>query len=91
MCVHVWCSRCKREKAGGVKKKKKKTEVLGFVCTAGKSAESGENGQCQRDCVCGGGGISLYSSVTKEAPRASHGQVWASICFGAARKNYMNH
>lgn len=43
-------------------------------------------------CVWGGMlGISLYSSVTKEAPRASHGQVWASICFGAARKNYMNH
>lgn len=54
MCVRVWCSRCKREKAGGVKKKKeKKTEVLGFVSTAGKSAESGENGQRQRDCVCG--------------------------------------
>lgn len=81
----------KEKRLEGWKKKKKKTEVLGFVCTAGKSAESGENGQRQRDCVCVGGGISLYSSVTKEAPRASHGQVWASICFGAVRKNYMNH
>lgn len=70
-CVYV-CSRCKREKAGGVKKKEEKRQrCIGFVSTAGKSAESCENGQCQRDCVCVCVlGISLYSSVTKEAPRA---------------------
>lgn len=34
-------------------------------------------------------GISLYSIVTKEAATVSNVQVWASVCFGAACKNYL--
>lgn len=30
-----------------------------------------------------------YSIVTKEAATVSNVQVWASICFGAACKNYL--
>lgn len=45
---------------------------IGFVSTAGKSAESRENGQHQRDCVCADAGISLRSIVSKEALRAVH-------------------
>lgn len=48
VCVSacVWCSGCEREKA------RKKSEVLGFVSTAGKSAESGENVYSVRGTVC---------------------------------------
>lgn len=49
-----------------------KPEGIGFVSTAGKSAESSENGQHQRDCVCTDAGISLRSIVSKEALRAVH-------------------
>lgn len=41
-------------------------------------------------CVCECAlGISLYSIVTNEAATESHVQVWISICFGAACKNYL--
>lgn len=33
--------------------------------------------------------ISLCSIVTKEAATVSYAQIWASICFGAACKNYL--
>lgn len=65
-------------------------EVLGFVSTAGKSAESSENGQRQRDCVCVRMvGISLYSIVTKEAATVSNVQLFALVL--PVKAIYMNH